>query len=137
MPSNLTDLHALAVLLYEYLLRRHPLRGPKVNGQTAEEDELLSMGLKSLWIEDPRDESNRVDVAVPYRKLGPYLPALFQRAFVEGLHQPSARPGADDWESALARRPTCSSRAAIPPVRRRRFCIARKRRRSALGVAGN
>ncbi len=91
------------MLIYEYLLRRHPLRGPKVNGQTAEEDELLSMGLKSLWIENPHDESNRVDVAVPYRKLGPYLPALFERAFVEGLHQPSARPGADDWESALAR----------------------------------
>ena len=53
LPSNLTDLHALAVLIYEYLLRRHPLRGPKVNGQTAEEDELLSMGLKSLWIENP------------------------------------------------------------------------------------
>ena len=103
LPSNLTDLHALAVLLYEYLLRRHPLRGPKVNGQTAEEDELLSMGAKALWIEDPRDESNRVDVAVPCRQLGPYLPGLFERAFVEGLHQPSARPGADDWESALSR----------------------------------
>src|SRR5262249_17352519 len=38
LPSNLTDLHALAVLIYEYLLRRHPLKGPKVNGKTAEED---------------------------------------------------------------------------------------------------
>ncbi len=103
MPSNLTDLHALAVLLYEYLLRRHPLRGPKVNGQTAEEDELQSMGAKALWIEDRRDPSNHVDVAVSCRKLGPYLPALFERAFVEGLHQPSERPGADDWESALGR----------------------------------
>ncbi|HVS36091.1 MAG TPA: hypothetical protein VMS17_10965 [Gemmataceae bacterium] len=103
LPSNLTDLHALAVLLYEYLLRRHPLRGPKVNGQTAEEDELLSMGSKSLWIEDPHDESNRVDVNVPYRKLGPYLSGLFHRAFVEGLHHPTTRPGAAEWESALAR----------------------------------
>ena len=54
LPSNLTDLYALAVLIYEYLLRRHPLRGPKVNGKTAEEDELMSMGEKALYIEHPK-----------------------------------------------------------------------------------
>jgi serine/threonine protein kinase len=104
LPSNRTDLHALAVLVYEYLLRRHPLRGPKVNGRTTEEDELLSLGAKALFIEHPRDTSNHVPgLAVGSRQLGPYLPALFERAFVDGLHQPADRPGADDWESALAR----------------------------------
>jgi serine/threonine protein kinase len=104
LPSNLTDLHALAVLFYEYLLRRHPLRGPKVNGKTAEEDELMSMGQKALYIEHPKDDSNRVkNLAVACDRLGPYLPALFTRAFVDGLHKPPARPNADDWETALAR----------------------------------
>jgi serine/threonine protein kinase len=104
LPSNLTDLHALAVLIYEYLLRRHPLRGPKVNGATAEEDEMLSMGAKALFIEHPTDSSNHVTgLAIGYQRLGPYLPPLFRRAFVEGLHQPTARPSADDWENALAR----------------------------------
>jgi Protein kinase domain len=104
LPSNLTDLHALAVLIYEYLLRRHPLRGPKVNGATAEEDEFQSMGPRALFIEHPTDDSNRVaDLSVRCEQLGTYLPALFQRAFVAGLHNPPARPGADEWESALER----------------------------------
>ncbi len=104
LPSNLTDLHALAVLIYELLLRRHPLRGPKVNGPTTEEDELLSMGAKALFIEHPHDSSNHVTgLAVPIDRLGPYLPGMFRRAFVDGLHNPPARPGADDWESALGK----------------------------------
>jgi hypothetical protein len=104
LPSNLTDLHALAVLVYEYLLRRHPLRGPKVNGKTTEEDEFLSMGSKSLFIEDPTDSSNHVTgLAVGYRQLGPYLPGVIEQAFVKGLHQPADRPGADAWEDALTK----------------------------------
>jgi serine/threonine protein kinase len=103
LPSNLTDLHALAVLIYEYLLRRHPLRGSKVNGPTAEEDEFLSMGAKALFIENPKDTSNRIDVAVSFRQLGPYLSQLIERAFVDGLHDPTARPPAAEWESALAK----------------------------------
>jgi len=104
LPSNLTDLHALAVLLYEYLLRRHPLRGPKVNGRTTEEAELLSMGAKALFIEHPTDPSNHVaGLVIGCDRLGPYLAPLVRRAFVEGLHDPPARPGADDWENALAK----------------------------------
>jgi hypothetical protein len=104
LPCNLTDLHALAVLIYEYLLRRHPLRGPKVNGTTTEEDELLSMGSKALFIEHPADSSNHVPgITVGYPRVGPYLAPLIERAFVHGLHDPAQRPGADDWENALAR----------------------------------
>lgn len=104
LPSNLTDLHALAVLVCEYLLRRHPLRGPKVNGKTAEEDELLSMGEKALFIEHPQDASNRPKgIAVRHDQLGPYLPGLLRQAFVDGLHNPRARPTAGDWETALYR----------------------------------
>jgi serine/threonine protein kinase len=105
LPSNLTDLHALAVLIYEYLLRRHPLRGPKVNGTTAEEDERLSMGEKALFIEHPTDPSNRPKSGLSYAcdQLGPYLPKLFHKAFVDGLHNPQERPAADAWESALSR----------------------------------
>src|SRR5262249_3390183 len=103
LPSNFTDQHALAVLIYEYLLRRHPLRGPKVNGNTAEEDELLSMGTSALFIEHPTDTSNQVpDLSVKYSQLGPYLPPLIERAFVAGLHQPANRPGAHEWENALS-----------------------------------
>ena len=102
-PSARTDQHALAVLIYEYMLFRHPLRGPKVNSTvSAEEDERLSMGSKAIFVEHPADQSNRpADLKVPFNTLGPYLSDLFQRAFVKGLHAPNDRPAAIEWERGL------------------------------------
>jgi len=105
-PRIETDRHALAVLIYETLLLRHPLRGPKVNSRTSpEEDELLSMGAKAIFIEHPRDKSNYVKPppVVSVNRLGPYLATLFHKAFVDGLHEPNQRPTADDWERGLYR----------------------------------
>ncbi len=104
-PSARTDQHALAVLIYEYLLFRHPLRGPKVNSTvSAEEDENLSMGAKALFVEHPTDRSNRpADITVESSALGPHLHGLFQRAFVKGLHAPNDRPAAIEWERGLIR----------------------------------
>lgn len=105
-PSIATDKHALAVLIYQILLNRHPLQGRKVNStRSAEQDELLSMGAKALFIEHPTDRSNPplALIRVPYGRLGPYLAPLVARAFVDGLHQPSRRPDAAEWESALYR----------------------------------
>jgi len=109
LPSNFTDLHALAVLIYEYLLYRHPLRGPKVNSTVStEEDEFLSMGAKALFIENPHDTSNHWCNCKKYPamkpecdKLGRYLKAVMMSAFTAGLHDPDARPAAGDWEAAL------------------------------------
>lgn len=126
LPSRLTDQHALAVLIYMYLLNRHPLRGRKVHDcDDAARDEELSMGEKSLFIEHPKDKSNGYDVKwvernesksrfkyqlpwrdldkLPYTILGPYLSELVLKAFVEGLHNPTLRPSADDWETALVK----------------------------------
>jgi len=104
-PSARTDQHALAVLIYEYLLFRHPLRGPKVNSIiSAEEDEQLSMGSKALFVENPGDRSNRPnDLKITFSDLGPHLSDLFQRTFVKGLHSPNDRPGAIEWERGLVR----------------------------------
>ena len=117
LPSIQTDRHALAVLIYMYLLNRHPLRGGKVNDLDTARDEELSMGEKALFIEHPTDKSNRPkiqnlapselpqgDVAKrPYTICGPYLKELFDRAFIDGLHDPSKRPTADEWELALVK----------------------------------
>jgi len=113
--NRTTDLHALAVMTYMYLLYRHPLKGGKVNSLDTEQDDLLSMGEKALFIEHPTDKSNRpnlnhvskwalpwADVTkLPYTITGPYLKELFDHAFVTGLHQPHLRPTADNWEQAL------------------------------------
>jgi serine/threonine protein kinase len=118
LPSIVTDRHALAVLIYMYLLLRHPLRGDKVHDMNdPQKDEELSMGAKALFVEDPADHANRVKLAnvkpaelpwrdtakLPYTLTGPYLSELFLRAFTDGLHNPSARPSADDWETALVK----------------------------------
>jgi len=113
--NRTTDLHALAVMIYMYLLYRHPLKGGKVNSLDTEQDDLLSMGEKALFIEHPTDTSNRpkldqvskwtlpwADIKkLPYSITGPYLKTLFEQAFITGLHDPNHRPNADTWEQAL------------------------------------
>jgi hypothetical protein len=105
-PSIETDKHALAVLVYEILLQRHPLVGRKVHStRSPEEDEQLSMGDRALWIEHPSDHGNlpAFPIKVPVARLGPFLEAVCRKAFVDGLHHPSRRPDAAEWESALYR----------------------------------
>lgn len=115
LPRIETDRHALAVLIYMYLLYRHPLRGEKIHDTDPQKDELLGMGEHALFIEHPTDLSNRpnlkevkptalpwADVTkIPYTVCGPYLKELFDKAFIDGLHDPQKRPTADAWEQAL------------------------------------
>jgi serine/threonine protein kinase len=115
LPTIATDKHALAVMVYMYLLYRHPLRGGKVWNLDSNTDEELSMGLNALFVENPKDKTNRVKVRdlhpdqlpqgnpdeIPYTVCGPYLKTLFDRAFIDGLHNPKLRPTANEWEDAL------------------------------------
>ncbi len=115
LPDIRTDRHALAVLNYMYLLYRHPLRGGKVWDTDPAKDEDLSMGANATFIEHATDTINRVKVKnlqasqlpqgdptkIPYSVTGPYLKQLFERAFIDGLHNPATRPTADEWEHAL------------------------------------
>jgi serine/threonine protein kinase len=119
LPNRLTDLHALSVLIYMYLLYRHPLRGGNYFGQMdTEKEEDLLMGEKALFVEHPTDKSNQnfkreygdnlikfqpwTDLKkTPYTITGPYLKELFDQAFIKGLHSPNNRPTADSWEQAL------------------------------------
>lgn len=117
LPRRETDLHALSVLIYMYLLYRHPLRGKKVHDiDDDQKDESLRMGSKALFIENPSDSSNRVNKdelkkaevpwepkKLPYTVLGPYLKDLVEQAFIKGLHAPSLRPTANEWEIALVK----------------------------------
>ncbi|MCZ2340950.1 MAG: kinase [Bacteroidales bacterium] len=118
LPRIETDRHALAVLVYMYLLYRHPLRGGKIHDTNdPQKDEELGMGPKALFIEHPSDASNRPRVANlqpselpwgdvtkrPYSIVGPYLRDIFNRAFIDGLHDPNKRPTANDWELALVK----------------------------------
>lgn len=102
LPCIQTDLFAMPVLIYQYLLHRHPLEGPKVYSTEPEEDDFLLYGPQATFIEDPNDTSNRPpDLQVTIHDLGPKLEQLFLKAFVDGLHHPGERPGALAWEKAL------------------------------------
>lgn len=105
LPSSYTDLHALAVLLYEYLLMRHPLEGPKhCVRSTPEEEDIVDYGTDALFIENPHDTRNRPqDLELTIHDLGPFLEDLFLRAFVDGLHDPNRRPTAMEWEKGLVK----------------------------------
>jgi hypothetical protein len=116
LPQRETDLHALAVLIYMYLLYRHPLRGSKNHDSDDQmRDESLTMGERALFVEHGTDRSNRISTKyahsfelpwidcdrLPYTVTGPYLSPLFKDAFENGLHQPARRPTALDWQNAL------------------------------------
>ncbi len=105
LPCAATDLFALPVLLYEYLLKRHPLDGPKIYTTTStEDDEYMQYGPMATFIEDPHDTSNRPDdLQVTIHDLGPYLEKMFLQAFVDGMHDPEKRPTAAQWEKALVK----------------------------------
>jgi hypothetical protein len=104
LPDARTDQHALAVMVYEYLLQRHPLDGPKIHDRAGERDEFLAYGPKALYIEHPSDRSNRPrDLSLTTADLGPGLAGLFRQAFVDGLHTPDRRPSALEWERELVR----------------------------------
>lgn len=105
LPCVQTDLHALPVLIYEYLFCRHPLIGPKIYSKnSAEEDDFLGLGSMATFIENPTDRSNRPpDLTVTISSLSKGLENLFIRAFVDGLHNPDERPAAMEWERELLR----------------------------------
>lgn len=104
LPCVATDLHALPVLIYEYLFFRHPLIGPKIYSKDPDEDDFLAFGAKATFIENPGDTSNRPpDLGVTIQSLSKGLENLFLRAFVDGLHNPSERPAAMEWERELLR----------------------------------
>ena len=117
LPRIETDRHALSVLIYLYLFYRHPLAGGKVHDKDPAIDENLAKGKNALFIEHPTDASNRPRTASarpselpwaditkrPYSIAGPYLKELFDQAFITGLHNPSQRPSANDWLTALVK----------------------------------
>jgi hypothetical protein len=122
-----TDKHALAVLVYQTLLLRHPLEGRKIHDPDGDRSFKLAMGERALFAEHPRDASNRPD-KLPfgsYSILGQSVSRLLEKAFVDGLHEPAKRPSAAEWERDLCRladatircpNPSCSFKAFPMPA---------------------
>lgn len=101
-PSVKTDRHALASILYHWLLLWDPLKGDKFFDPDPLQDDILRYGKMALYIEHPTDTSNRASKQVLKAPiLGPELARLFEMAFVDGLHHPDKRPLPYQWRDAL------------------------------------
>lgn len=109
-PSQKTDRHSLAVLLFHTLLFRNPLQPLVCYAEDPEEDERLGWGKMALFSEHPFDFRHRPKrLGVPlfrqgvlsYRILPPLLQELVEQSFLDGLFVPERRPLAREWERAL------------------------------------
>ncbi len=123
-PGVQTDLHSMAVLIYEYIFLRHPIIGPKIYSRDAEEDDYLCLGECATFVEDPEDTSNRPkDLKGTIQDLGPELETLFIRAFSKGLHSPEKRPSAMEWERGLVKTWNMIHSCSNPNCEKRQFVL--------------
>lgn len=93
------DRFALAVLIFQLLLGRHPWTGEWIGGgDPPTRDSLIKSG---DW---PHRHGSRLipaKGAVPLEVLAPDLVVLFRRAFARGVDDPAARPTGGEWQEAL------------------------------------
>jgi serine/threonine protein kinase len=116
LPSTVTDLHSLAVLLFYLLMHGHPLLGIKADaaynwdhgGGHSETDLLVrNFGREPVFIFDPDDASNRPvagDRVLTWWAIYPLqCRQVFTQAFTAGLHDASlgGRVTEGTWRRAL------------------------------------
>jgi eukaryotic-like serine/threonine-protein kinase len=121
LPSTVTDLHSLAVLLFYLFMHGHPLLGARTDssygwdGGYVSETELLvrNIGQKPLFVFDPDDPSNAPGPGDPMSTWWPIYPQelrrVFTSAFTTGLHDASlqGRVIEGTWRRALLRLSDC------------------------------
>jgi DNA-binding helix-hairpin-helix protein with protein kinase domain len=116
MPSTVTDLHSLAVMLFYLLMHGHPLLGQRADasytweqGRHISETELMvqNFGVHPLFIFDPDDRSNGPMPGESTAAWWPVYPQqlrrVFTQAFTKGLHDASlnGRVLEGTWRRAL------------------------------------
>ncbi|MBR2006111.1 MAG: hypothetical protein IKK39_13225 [Thermoguttaceae bacterium] len=144
LPCRATDQHALSVLIYSLLFHRHPLRGSAVYSRDEKEQERLEMGERALFVEHPTDASNRLKpdspaespwndtTKTPYTLFGQKLAKLFRQAFIDGLHDPTKRPTANAWETAIVQTSDSLLPCSNPDCVHKWFVLDQFTRQSAL-----
>jgi DNA-binding helix-hairpin-helix protein with protein kinase domain len=109
-PRTQTDLHSLAVLLFEMLTTQHPLKGALeyridcIDGAARAQ----LYGIDPVFVFDPDDTRNRPvageqdAMQAAWDAVPQSLQRLFTAAFTEGLHQPERRVRETQWRDALS-----------------------------------
>jgi DNA-binding helix-hairpin-helix protein with protein kinase domain len=108
-PSTQTDLHSLAVMLFNILMMGDPLDGQRVSGPLTSEAMKSIYGSDPLFVFDPADVSNRPvpgeqDQVIARWNIYPkFIRDLFIRAFTAGLRDPlNGRVREGEWREAMA-----------------------------------
>jgi DNA-binding helix-hairpin-helix protein with protein kinase domain len=110
-PSERTDCHSLAVVLFKLFFRHSPLQGAayeKLPCMT-EKREMELFGTNPVFVYDPDDDTNRPVNGVHNNviKLWPLFPAFFKDAFVlsfaQGMKAPQRRIVENEWQKILVR----------------------------------
>lgn len=107
-PTRLTDLHALAVLLFIILHCEHPLNGKKeynMEDNDNYEKELYGLDTACFIFKNPfnldenivLDEPAHVNAREMFKFYPKELQNLFRRAFTEGITDSSKRPVPFEW----------------------------------------
>ena len=109
-PNTQSDLHSLAVVLFQLLFKVHPLEGMAMSGSVFSDSERVRLyGTEPLFVFDAKNHANALDpetrsgAIALWEQLPTYLRDLFIRAFSqEALQQGLWRPIEKEWLSAFA-----------------------------------
>jgi DNA-binding helix-hairpin-helix protein with protein kinase domain len=108
-PSTQTDLHSLAVMLFNILMMGDPLDGQRSSGPPTPEAVQAIYGSNPIFVFDPEDASNRPvpgeqDQVIARWNIYPrFIRTLFIRAFTAGLRDPlNGRVREGEWREAMA-----------------------------------
>jgi DNA-binding helix-hairpin-helix protein with protein kinase domain len=102
-PNSLTDTYSFAVILFELLRLGHPLLGDDILEDTPETEEHALKG-NSIYVDHPGDKSNLNTQILPAQYVcTEELKTLFERTFVDGLHDYTKRPTISEFRVACQR----------------------------------
>lgn len=109
-PRTQTDLHSLAVLLFEMLITQHPLQGALEHNISCINlaAKIQIYGTDPVFVFDPIDTRNRPlpgeqnDLQAGWDALPRSVRRLFTKAFTDGLHHPERRVRETQWRDALS-----------------------------------
>jgi serine/threonine protein kinase len=110
-PSERTDCHSLAVVLFKLFFRDNPLQGAEFEKIPCltEKREMELFGTKPVFVYDPDDASNRPVQGVHSNviSLWPRFPQFFRDAFIDsfakGMKNPQVRLVENEWQKILVR----------------------------------
>lgn len=99
--NSYTDSWSFAVIAYQLLTMKHPLKGDMVNDGEPELEEQTLQG-DFPWVGHTEDNSNSCSDGIPDELvIGNKLASLLNQCFVDGLHSPEMRPTLSSWADAF------------------------------------